>query len=255
MNYMLGYGAAAPSILLLMKYKLLHVLLPFQAAYLEQARKTSQQSSLMLMVRWFGYAEERFFFFPNDPIFDIVWVWLQKLFSNMDKLVSCKQPADSRLWCVVSLLLPSLSCELMSWFCFWNRIALLAFHIALVRNPQEAIVLHAFASLLYHRNWSEALKFARENENSVAGYVPEVSKSSRKRSVEDLAEAVSEFASLLKDTQYVLTDMESLHEALCHYPAFKRSGLVSKQCIFTTIRFIVCTVYVSCTRSNLVITL
>ncbi|KAJ0241913.1 Polynucleotide adenylyltransferase family protein [Hirschfeldia incana] len=175
MNYMLGYGAAAPSILLLMKYKLLHVLLPFQAAYLEQTCKRSQRSSLMLM----------------------------KLFSNMDKLVSCKQPADSRLW-----------------------IALLAFHIALVRNPQEAIVLHAFASLLYHRNWSEAVKFARENEKSVAGYVPEVSKSSRKRSDEDLAEAVSEFASLIKDTQYVLTDMESLHEALYHYPAFKRSGLV-----------------------------
>ncbi|KAL0733266.1 hypothetical protein Bca4012_009476 [Brassica carinata] len=128
---------------------------------------------------------------------------LKKLFSNMDKLVSCKQPADSRLW-----------------------IALLAFHIALVRNPQEAIVLHAFASLLYHRSWSEAVKFARENENSVAGYLPEVSKSSRKRSDEDLAEAVSEFASLLRDTQYVLTDMESLHEALYHYPAFKRSGLV-----------------------------
>lgn len=176
MNYMLGYGAAAPSILLLMKYKLLHVLLPFQAAYLEQATKTSQQSSLMLM----------------------------KLFSNMDKLVSCKQPADSRLW-----------------------IALLAFHITLVRNPQEAIVLHAFASLLYHRNWREALRFARENENSVAGYVPEVSKkSSRKRSDEDLAEAVSEFASLLRDTQYVLTDMESLHEALYHFPSFTRSGLV-----------------------------
>ncbi|CAN6813359.1 unnamed protein product [Brassica oleracea] len=176
MNYMLGYGAAAPSILLLMKYKLLHVVLPFQAAYLEQATKTSQQSSLMLM----------------------------KLFSNMDKLVSCKQPADPRLW-----------------------IALLAFHIALERNPQEAIVLHAFASLLYHRNWREAVKFARENENSVAGYVPEVSKkSSRKRSNEDLAEAVSEFASLLRDTQYVLTDMESLHEALYHFPSFKRSGLV-----------------------------
>lgn len=124
---------------------------------------------------------------------------------------------------------------------FWNRIALLAFHITLVRNPQEAIVLHAFASLLYHRNWREALRFARENENSVAGYVPEVSKkSSRKRSDEDLAEAVSEFASLLRDTQYVLTDMESLHEALYHFPSFKRSGLVCTQCIL-----------VSCTTSNL----
>lgn len=61
MNYMLGYGAAAPSILLLMKYKLLHVLLPFQAAYLEQATKTSQQSSLMLMVRDFRYLRSVFF--------------------------------------------------------------------------------------------------------------------------------------------------------------------------------------------------
>jgi tRNA nucleotidyltransferase/poly(A) polymerase len=51
MNYMLAYGAAAPSILLLMKFKLLHVLLPFQAAYLDQASKTSLSSSLMLVVR------------------------------------------------------------------------------------------------------------------------------------------------------------------------------------------------------------
>ncbi|CAH2051425.1 unnamed protein product, partial [Thlaspi arvense] len=175
MNYMLAYGAAAPSILLLMKYKLLHVLLPFQAAYLDQASKVSLPSSLMLV----------------------------RLFSNMDKLVSCEQPADSRLW-----------------------IALLAFHIALVRSPQEAIVLRAFASLLYHRNWSRAVKFAREHEDSVPGYSPEVSKSSRKISDEDLAEAVSEFTSLLRDTRYVLTDMEALHEALYLYPDFKFSGLV-----------------------------
>uniref|UniRef100_A0A1J3K9G1 Poly(A) polymerase I n=1 Tax=Noccaea caerulescens TaxID=107243 RepID=A0A1J3K9G1_NOCCA len=175
MNYMLAYGAAAPSILLLMKFKLLHVLLPFQAAYLDQASKTSLPSSLMLM----------------------------KLFSNMDKLVSCDRPADSRLW-----------------------IVLLAFHIALVSKPQEAIVLRAFASLLYHRNWSRAVKFAREHEHSIPGYAPEVSKSSRKRSDEDLAKAVSAFTYLLNDTLYVLTDMEALREALCLYPHFKCSGLV-----------------------------
>ena len=117
----------------------------------------------------------------------------------------------------------------------------MAFHIALVRNPQEAIVLHAFASLLYHRNWREALRFARENENSVAGYVPEVSKkSSRKRSNEDLAEAVSEFASLLRDTQYVLNDMDSIHEAVYHFESVKRYGLVCTQCII-----------VSCKTSNI----
>ncbi|KAL1207195.1 hypothetical protein V5N11_036360 [Cardamine amara subsp. amara] len=175
MNYMLAYGAAAPSILLLMKFKLLHILLPFQAAYLDQASETSLSSSLMLV----------------------------SLFSNMDKLVSCDQPADSKLW-----------------------IAVLAFHIALVRNPQEAIVVRAFAALLYHGNWSKAVEFAREHENSVLRYALEVSKYSRKRSDEDLAEAVSDFTKLLKDTQYVLTDMEALREALYLYPDFKFSGLV-----------------------------
>ncbi|EOA32773.1 hypothetical protein CARUB_v10016083mg [Capsella rubella] len=175
MNYMLAYGAAAPSILLLMKFKLLHVLLPFQAAYLDQASETSLSTSLMLV----------------------------RLFSNMDKLVSCDQPADSKLW-----------------------IAVLAFHIALVRNPQEAIVVRAFAALLYHRNWRKAVEFARGHETSVVGYTPEVLKSLRKRSDEDLAEAVSEFICILKDTQYVLTDIEALREALYLYPDFKFSGLV-----------------------------
>ncbi|KFK42256.1 hypothetical protein AALP_AA2G231700 [Arabis alpina] len=174
-NYMLAYGAAAPSILLLMKFKLLHVLLPFQAAYLDQASKTSLPSSSMLV----------------------------RLFSNMDQLVSCEWPADSRLW-----------------------IAVLAFHIALVRNPQEAIVLRAFASLLYHRDWSKAVRFAREHEDSVPGYAPEVSKSSGETSNEDLAEAVSDFTRLIKDTRYVLTEMETLREALCLYPDFKSSGLI-----------------------------
>lgn len=108
---------------------------------------------------------------------------------------------------------------------------MLAFHIALVRNPQEANVVRAFAALLYHGNWSKAVDFAREHEKSVLGYSPEVSKSSRKRSDEDLAEAVSEFTCLLKDTQYVLTDIEALHEALYLYPDFKFSGLVSTKSI------------------------
>lgn len=113
---------------------------------------------------------------------------------------------------------------------------MLAFHIALVRNPQEAIVVRAFAALLYHGNWSKAVEFAREHETSVIGYAPEVSKSSRKRSDEDLAEAVSEFTCLLKDTQYVLTDKEALREALYLYPDFKFSGLVSTNNVHITIQ-------------------
>ncbi|KAE8685956.1 putative plant ubiquilin [Hibiscus syriacus] len=67
-NYMLSYGAAVPSICLLQRFNLLNILLPFQAAYIDQQR--SAKNSMMLM----------------------------KLFFNLDKLVSCDHPADSNLW-------------------------------------------------------------------------------------------------------------------------------------------------------------
>ncbi|KAE8695889.1 hypothetical protein F3Y22_tig00110678pilonHSYRG00079 [Hibiscus syriacus] len=48
MNYMLSYGAAVPSICLLERFNLLNILLPFQAAYINQQR--SAKNSMMLMV-------------------------------------------------------------------------------------------------------------------------------------------------------------------------------------------------------------
>ncbi|XVE87528.1 hypothetical protein DITRI_Ditri18aG0125000 [Diplodiscus trichospermus] len=68
MNYMLSYGAAVSSIYLLQRFNLLNLVLPFQAAYINQ--QISAKNSMMLM----------------------------KLFFNMDKLVSCDRPADSHLW-------------------------------------------------------------------------------------------------------------------------------------------------------------
>nr|GEW68721.1 polynucleotide adenylyltransferase family protein [Tanacetum cinerariifolium] len=70
LNYMLSYGAAESSLYLLLKYRLLDILLPYQAAYISQQETKSGQSSTMLM----------------------------KLLSHLDKLVTCDHPSASRLW-------------------------------------------------------------------------------------------------------------------------------------------------------------
>ncbi|PHT32694.1 hypothetical protein CQW23_29031 [Capsicum baccatum] len=54
-------------------------------------------------------------------------VMLMKLFSSLDQLVPCGRPSHDSLW-----------------------VALLAFHLALIANPQKAYVILTFASLLYH---------------------------------------------------------------------------------------------------------
>ncbi|XP_073046169.1 uncharacterized protein [Primulina eburnea] len=71
MNYMLSYGAAEPSLLLLKRFNLLEILLPFNAAYLsEQAKNGLRLRSSMLM----------------------------KLFFNLDRLITCDRPCDECLW-------------------------------------------------------------------------------------------------------------------------------------------------------------
>ncbi|CAD6209410.1 unnamed protein product [Miscanthus lutarioriparius] len=71
MNYIMSYGAAAPSVRLLRKYGLLDILLPFQAAYLsDQMKGGSSDRHLMLM----------------------------KLLANLDRLLSADRPCHSSLW-------------------------------------------------------------------------------------------------------------------------------------------------------------
>ncbi|XP_039009683.1 uncharacterized protein LOC120138181 [Hibiscus syriacus] len=72
MNYMLSYGAAVPSICLLERFNLLNILLPFQAAYINQQR--SAKNSMMLMVSL-----------------------VLETILHLDKLISCDHPADSSL--------------------------------------------------------------------------------------------------------------------------------------------------------------
>ncbi|GMJ07870.1 hypothetical protein HRI_004456200 [Hibiscus trionum] len=173
MNYMLSYGAAVPSICLLQRFNLLNILLPFQAAYINQQK--SAKNSMMLM----------------------------KLFFKLDKLVSCDHPADSSLW-----------------------VGLLMFHLALVNNPQDARIVWTFASVLYHGNWKAGVEFARELAKLEVKFVPEISGFSETKSDEVLAEEVAQFASLVQDSVWALTETNNLLESMSRYPFCPYSGLV-----------------------------
>ncbi|KAI3415162.1 uncharacterized protein J3R85_015484 [Psidium guajava] len=170
-NSMLSYGAAEPSLCLLQRLRLLEIILPFHAAYLDQQNKGyTAQSSLMLM----------------------------RLLYNLDKVVSCNQPSDCTLW-----------------------IGLLAFHLALVKNPQDALVIWAFASTLYYGKWKGASQFANKRE---VNFGPEISQSSSNKSA--LAESVRNLASLVQESVSILSDMDRLNELMSRYPNSSCSGLV-----------------------------
>ncbi|XP_068304942.1 uncharacterized protein [Pyrus communis] len=177
MDYMLSYGAAEASLCLLWRFDLIRVLFPFHAAYFDQQSKNLKgiQSSTMLM----------------------------KLFSNMDKVVSCDRPGHCSLW-----------------------VGLLAFHLALVNNPQDALVVLTFASVLYHEEWEEGVKFSRENVASIVNYVPEISGSCEFKSEEELAKQVSQLASVVLDYIAALTATKDPDESMSRYPVFPFSGLV-----------------------------
>ncbi|XP_021727545.1 uncharacterized protein LOC110694689 [Chenopodium quinoa] len=167
MNYMLSYGASQSSFLLLQKFKLLGIFLPFHAAYL--ADQSPGQTPVMLM----------------------------KLFSNLDNVISCDQPCDSVLW-----------------------VSLLVFHLALVNNPQEAFVVWTFSSLLYHGTWDEGVKAARELSEGHVNFTPEIFNFFDDVAEEELAERVSEFASIVLDSIGALTDSKILRKIMARrYPS------------------------------------
>ncbi|XP_022971476.1 uncharacterized protein LOC111470184 [Cucurbita maxima] len=175
-NYMLSYGAAVPSLYLLQRFNLLEILLPFHAAYLnKQDIKKSPLNSTMLM----------------------------KLFSNLDKLVSCDRPSDCNIW-----------------------VALLAFHMALVNNPQNSLIVLAFAATLYHGEWNEGVNYARENSLLQINLRPEITRSAQFKSAEELAERVTHFALKVQGCIAALTSADCLLEAMSTFPASPYSSLV-----------------------------
>ncbi|KAK7307438.1 hypothetical protein VNO77_40502 [Canavalia gladiata] len=128
---------------------------------------------------------------------------LMKLFFHLDNLVACDRPCDCTLW-----------------------IGLLAFHLALINNPQEALVVWAFASVLYHGEWEEGVKFAKECAKMCVNFAPEIRTSSTHKSNEEIAEAITKLASLVMQSIPALVQNNSLLQFMSKYPSFPRSGLV-----------------------------
>lgn len=103
----------------------------------------------------------------------------------------------------------------------------MAFHLALLDHPQDALVVWTFSSILYHGLWSKGLQFARENV-IYAKFVPEISTSSATISDESLLEEVSHLASLVKSSSIALTTNDALQQSMARYPnQASCSGLVS----------------------------
>ncbi|XP_024186191.1 uncharacterized protein LOC112190917 isoform X1 [Rosa chinensis] len=141
--------------------------------------------------------EQRIRKFPQNS------TMLMKLFFNLDKVVTVDRPSDCSLW-----------------------VALLAFHMALVSHPQDALVVFTFASVLYHGGCKKGLTFARDNAQVIVDYLPEISSSSACKSEEELEKEVSLLASLVLDSIAALTATESLVETMSKYPESPCSGLV-----------------------------
>ncbi|XP_055828360.1 uncharacterized protein LOC129896470 isoform X2 [Solanum dulcamara] len=130
-------------------------------------------------------------------------VMLMKLFSSLDQLVTCGQPSHDSVW-----------------------VALLAFHMALITHPQHAFVILTFASVLYHANWKEAVKFAEKHVENAAVYGPEFSDTEGSISDDELAKKVAQLAVQVQKSINILTDRDSLLEAMSKFPGAPCSGLV-----------------------------
>jgi len=107
-----------------------------------------------------------------------------------------------------------------------NRASLLTFHLALVNHPRDALVIWTLSSVLYHGNWKEGVKTARELAGQSVNFVPEILESSNDLRDEKLAEKVANFVSTVLDSIDALTDSEGLIKAMGGYQSSPRSLLV-----------------------------
>ncbi|KAI4314642.1 hypothetical protein L6164_027530 [Bauhinia variegata] len=100
---------------------------------------------------------------------------LMKLFFHLDKLIGCDRPSDCTIWA-----------------------GLLAFHLALINSPQDAIAVWAFASVLYHGKWEEGIKFAKEHGEMNVNFVPEIRRSCKYKSDKEIAKEVPKLADSIR---------------------------------------------------------
>ncbi|XP_024983201.1 uncharacterized protein LOC112519335 [Cynara cardunculus var. scolymus] len=128
---------------------------------------------------------------------------LMTLLSHLDKLVACDRPSGNCLW-----------------------IGILAFHMALVNNPQHPFVIMTFASVLYHQSWEYGLKFARKCGRAPVSFEPETLEAYKFISDDEVAEKVKQLAMLVVDSIDVLVDVDSLNKMMAKFTGSPCSGLV-----------------------------
>lgn len=125
------------------------------------------------------------------------------LLSNLDKFVAPNQPCHSSLW-----------------------IALLAFHKALVDQPQDPLVVAAF-SLAVHSDGSlyEAIEIAQSISQPHASF-PEIIESNHKESNYALMDQVVDLAVSVNAVLWKMTDHQYVSQAMINYPQAPWSDLV-----------------------------
>lgn len=106
------------------------------------------------------------------------------------------------------------------------RIALLAFHKALVDKPQDPLVIAAF-SLAVHSGGSldEAIEIAQSISRPHASF-HEIVESNHKESDYALKAHVLDLAALVKDVLWKMTDHHYVSQAMIKYPQAPWSDLV-----------------------------
>ncbi|PKU87124.1 hypothetical protein MA16_Dca006532 [Dendrobium catenatum] len=167
-----------------------------QAAYLTfQSNKPSAQRSIMLMI----VPLLKYNLLWSITVFSQCCFLLQDLLMNADKLLRADRPCSCDLW-----------------------LGLLAFHLALVQNPQDSLVIWTFSSILYHGTWNEAVA----SSDDLIYFVPEILPPSIAKLDELLLKETSRFASLVKSSVEVLTDSNVLQQSLAKY-----GPLSSSQCL------------------------
>lgn len=104
----------------------------------------------------------------------------------------------------------------------------MAFHLALVNHPQDALAVWTFASVLYHGTWKEGVKFAIEHAQALTSFIPEISEVHHNRTEDELAQRVTQLASLVQDSIGALTETDILVDKMSRFPDFPCSDVVCK---------------------------
>lgn len=101
----------------------------------------------------------------------------------------------------------------------------MAFHLALVNHPQDALVVWTFASVLFHGTWKEGVKFAREHAQALTSFMPEISEVHHNMKEDELAQRVTQLASLVQDSLGALIETDILVDKMSRFPEFPCSDV------------------------------